>query len=526
MRAFALKKTLIKNKTQMKTLKKIFAMMMTVATVAVMAACAGANGDEASFIPKNATYVMHIDVASLWQKGELANADDLQTVRSLRSSLRSESPALDEMVGAMLKDPSSCGIDFGQQVCLFTDIDVETSGAVDGHIVVSAAMRSRSNFDKFLKELEDNADLDIDLEEEDGQTLVAFDDNVMMLFNDKRIFLASNISGRDDMVAYLESLANLKPKNSMAGVKKFQKYLAERKDVNLYLDYDRVMGNTIVSQSMLQLYGADITNAMRDCAYCMAGSFEKGRITFDFKAYNLPDIGEQRFNAALLDYMPSEVLSAATFAIDIPMLMKMLASMDRENNFDFMELDEPIEVKDYTVRDLINAFGGSFAIDFYGMRDDDGIPLVAAALDVKNETLVHDLLREAGLMADANGLYDLSAILPAWLYVGHGMAVASTDPAVASRAAQGQKGNGMMAVASKAKKGNYFYIDLNKNNWPQGLMQAIGIYDDPVADLVLGLLDHFEVENVRTDEGTATLFFSNEKENSLAFILQTLDKLN
>ncbi|MBR1766422.1 MAG: hypothetical protein IJ745_05220 [Bacteroidales bacterium] len=84
----------------------------------------------------------------------------------------------------------------------------------------------------------------------------------------------------------------------------------------------------------------------------------------------------------------------------------------------------------------------------------------------------------------------------------------------------------MMAVASKAKKGNYFYIDLNKNNWPQGLMQAIGIYDDPVADLVLGLLDHFEVENVRTDEGTATLFFSNEKENSLAYILQTLDKLN
>ena len=98
----------------MKTMKrKLFRLLpLMVAAVLFMVSCS--SKDEGTFIPKNASFVCHIDVASLWEKGDLANADNLKMVQSMRQNLKSEDPEFDQLVGAILKDPNSCGIDFRQ----------------------------------------------------------------------------------------------------------------------------------------------------------------------------------------------------------------------------------------------------------------------------------------------------------------------------------------------------------------------------------------------------------------------------
>lgn len=108
------------------------------------------------------------------------------------------------------------------------------------------------------------------------------------------------------------------------------------------------------------------------------------------------------------------------------------------------------------------------------------------------------------------------------------VAVLSTDPAVIANAQAGGKSNGLMTVADKAKKGNYFYMDLNLEDWPEELLALIGLNNNAISGIVssiFAMFDRIECETIDEQDGICNIYLSNDKINSLAYILQEVDKM-
>ena len=510
----------------MKTKKRYLLRVLPVLLVAaVMMASCSSGSDEAAIIPKNATLAGHIDMASLWKKANLANAENLQMVKSMREALQSEMPEMDQMVEAMLKDPSSCGLDFSHPVTFFVTTGNTTN---DETIVFAAAMKNRNDFTRFLLELEENADLDIDLEEQENQTIAELSMRSLLLFNDKwaLVNMSRSPAKTDDKMAdYLNSLLTLKPEESMAKDADFKKYLAEREDISVFVNYETLTkwnadGNP-ATQSAYRSAGIDgLVDQLKDMKICVFGSFDKGKMTLRSMTLNVPEafkgMVNKKFNADLLGYMPAETLVAMSYVINLENTVKTLLEGNDEVN-----LDEKVGIDDYTVRDVINAFGGSLVADFYGMRE--GVPYFAAALDIKDADLVRNLLDE---IAVQNGDIYTIDIAPLAIYLNNNVLLLSTDPAVIDNARMGGKSNGLMAVADKAGKGNYFYMNLDIQAWPDELLSMAGLYDNPIAEIILSMFDHAEAQSSTPTEGHFTLFMADKEQNSLAYILQEVDKMN
>ena len=176
----------------MKTMKRYLMRMLPamVAAAMFMVSCSSAS-DEGAFIPKNATDVMHIDLASLWKKGDLSNADNLQMVKSLRQHLQSSDNGSDKLLEAILKDPSSCGIDFRQPVCSFHEPAAEDFPGID-YCAVIAKMQNRSKFEQFLANLEEVLGNKVERKDTLGLTTIDLGETELLAYNDDKIFFIEN----------------------------------------------------------------------------------------------------------------------------------------------------------------------------------------------------------------------------------------------------------------------------------------------------------------------------------------------
>ena len=518
----------------MKTMKRYLLRMLPamVAAAMFMVSCSSAS-DEGAFIPKNATDVMHIDLASLWKKGDLSNADNLQMVKSLRQHLQSSDNGSDKLLEAILKDPSSCGIDFRQPVCSFHEPAAEDFPGID-YCAVIAKMQNRSKFEQFLANLEEVLGNKVERKDTLGLTTIDLGETELLAYNDDKIFFIENypelLMNMDEFdgkvlssIQYVDKLMKLKKEESMASNKYFDKYLAERKDFSYFMCY----GNQLLTSAnpmfnlLLQFYNEKSLEQFKEASMCIYGSFENGRLEITSKSYGIPEelqkFGTQKFNDGLLAYLPAQTLAAATFSVDMEAMAKFLDAMKDED----LSLDEPLGIKEYTLRDLMNALGGSLAASFYGMQE--GTPYFAAAVDIKDNKVARDLLNE--LAVNNGNVYTFDFFPAMQLVLNDKVAVLSTDPSVIANAQAGGKSNGLMTIADDAKKGNYLYMDLNLENWPIELLDLIGLNNNPIVEAIFSMLDRIEAKNIDEQNGKACIFFTNDKVNSLAFILQEVDKM-
>ncbi len=525
-------------KTNKRSLFRVLPVM--VAAALFMVSCSSGS-DEGAFIPKNATGVMHFNVASLCQKADLANADNLQMMKSLHESLQTLSPQGDKMVEAFMKDPSSCGIDFKQPVCAFSEpfpISEEDFNYNTEYSVVSAKIKNVKDFDKFIADLEEVMGEKFKHRDTLGMTALELGESELLAYDSKRLFFIENVpimisqmmdEPIDNVLTstqYLAKLLSLKKDESLASDKNFAQYLADRKDISYYLVYGNMLKITVNPAISLlnKFYTEEYLKQFEHAAMGIYGSFENGRIEVTTKAYGYPEelkkFGVQKFNDELLAYLPAQTLAAITLGLDLKATMEFFDKMNDEDK----TFDEPLGIKEYTLRDLVNALGGSLAATFYGMQE--GTPYFAAAVDVKDSKMVRDLLNE---MAVNNGNVYTFDFFPAMqLVLNDKVAVLSTDPAVIANAQAGGKSNGLMAVADKAKKGNYFYMDLNLEDWPKDLLALIGLNGTAVNSIVFNIFamfDRIECETVDSENGLCNIYLSNDKINSLAYILQQVDKM-
>lgn len=486
-------------------------------TALLFASCSK-KGNEGDVIPKEALFVANINVASLWQKGDLAHAGNLQMVQSLRQQLGALAPEADRMVEAFLADPSSCGLALERDITCFTVSN-------DGHfpVVVSAWMKDKKNFDSFLEQLDNATGLGIEKMKKHGLDITRLDNSLIVASNGERVlFVCDERSGSETLSDYASTLFNLKKEASMSSVDNFANYLTLNKDFGIFLPYENLMnlGGALAMSQISSLIPQQDMDQLKKAAIYILGNFEKGSIDITSGYYDMPKdlmaISDTRFNKEILDYMPEQGLIAFTCALNTSALVDYLGK-----NKDF-DVNTEVGLDDLTIADLIEAFDGSIALSFYGMQD--GKPLITLALDIDDSEAISDLIDAIGLVERCEHVYVSNEVPMLQVFLDDDVAVLSTDATLIANIAKGEKTQGLKALGTKAREGNYFYMNLNLEQYPADIVNLIGTND--MATFFLSLFDHIEcLPNNRT-EGLTHIYMADHETNSLAYILRSFDKLN
>lgn len=536
----------------MKKMKKLFLFALPLAAVMMLASCRNDAQREGAVIPRNASIVVTTNLQTLAQKGDLAKAKDMNTIKGLRQELRQSSPELDNLVGALMDDPARCGLDLKRNVTLFAANPEDNPFAFN--IVVSAWVASQKKFDTFLSDLKKNGGLDYETTDLKGLTGYDFEDFYAVSNGDRILFVLSSMDddkyydlpeealieydeeadthifdafeeaaegeeaaieetdGNNEVdYTYATNLFNLKQEESMAADKDFASFWKQRADISVYSYYGGIFSD--FGRDMMSEGTKELLDDMKDTRIYYNIAFEKGSIDITGGAYNMSErmreLVDHDFNKQVVDYMPAQALIAFTFGADLGNYLDLYAKILGLN------VNEKSGIKDYTLDDLVDAFEGSVALAFSGMKD--GMPHLTLAADVDETAVVKAILEEAGF-AQQGDIYSHTSA-PVWACFDDDIVLVSSDPAYASF----EKGKSLDGIAAKAKKGNYFYIDLDLQHYSAELLDWLG--SNPMMEAVLALFDHAELGSVDATHSEGHIYMSDKKMNSLAYILHSVDKM-
>jgi len=506
----------------MKTFKHYvkFAMPLIAAVAFLMTSCSGLKDKEAQ-VPQNAIFVANINVGSMWQKGELSNVDNIKSYGVLREGLSAAMPQLEQLLTNLLKDPSTTGIDTDKDLLLFAAMNGENLSDIT--VTFSATLKSKEAFTDFLNKASDIAGEKLAIEEGD-LSYANLDKDIVMAFNNKSVvIIAGGKSGSQK--DYAKSLFELK--ESLADNDHYKAYLDNRQDMGLFLPFANWFGEKgIMNNPMLKVLMTNANEALyaqlEKCSAYSVTSFENGSIVTTCKTLGNPTdnakfLGKGIDNS-LMAFMPSPTLTAFSFSVDMPACLEYIAN-DKASAEAF---NESIEELGCTVKDIVEIFAGNFVGSFYGMGKGN-MPLCAVAADIAKADLVNNFLQSAGLKAK-NNVYDLGSGMSLFF---DGKTIAfSTDANAPKAYAQGGYQNSLAVVADKIRKGNYFYMDLKIQDYPQAVLDLLDYKagNDALLDQVLSLLDYLEVVTTAPDEMKIILKLTDSR-NALATIIATADDI-
>lgn len=488
--------------------KNLFLML---GIVMILASCSK-GPKTAAYIPNDALVVTNINVKQILDKADAKNIDNISFIKIVRQELRSENAQLSDILDDIIANPTSTGLDLRE--------DIIYQMNERGNAALIIPMHKQSKFENFLTDLAAKNGISCNISKEDGFKKADLDIAIIAYNGDVAIIPLNN--GNPSELA--NDLFNLDKDKSLANSKNFKTYWKERSELGIWMDMNNLF-------SLIDQFGTDILASsgltkeyleeMRKGSFACNLVFDKGALRFvtsmqgidkkvmkDFK---------QDFNSDIIKYMPEKCL--ATFAFALPM-EKMVEMIAQTGEFD---VDEPI-VDGKSYRELSPAYGGSFVLSLFDFTTgNDGLrPLLACATDIKDAALVRKVMDNVSGFTKRDGMY----IMPDFgigeiLMCVNDKAVYMTNSEEAAKqfVAGGYK-NSMKEIASRVKKGNYFYADLNLLHYPDNIIQMV---PDNIAQLLCNYLDYTEIKGLSDTKGEWAIYLAEKKENSLLATLHFID---
>ena len=496
------------------------ALSLLVALLAVVTLASCSKGvDMGKYIPKDALYVLDFDMDELWDKADLDNIDQISFVKLGRQELRSENPWAADLVDAILKDPTSTGLNLKRDIAAYFCYNSDIDGAV------IATMHNKKKFEEFLNDFAKQNELTVKFEDKDGWRLatmvsefnvenyVAFNGDVAMLL----------FSGN-----CMDKRLTLKKDESLASDKRFREYWKNRSELSMWMGMKEIVSiaeqnGTDVKGALGQIYGEEYWKAIENASIAGNVVFDKGvmRMVFTYQGISDKIMKQymQKFDDELVDYMPEKTYATMAVAYNLEETMKVL---EANEEFD-INLDEEA-MEGVTVRDAVSAFGGSMLFSLFDLQVDNGsvMPMMALALDIKDADIVKKLLAEAGLTAVEENVYSLEGFFNFPIYVAmnkKAVFVTNSEAALECFKKGGNK-NAMKGIAKSVKAGNYVYADLDINHYPDGVKALI---PENIVVLMSKYFDYTEIKVNGTKNGEWDLYIKDKKQNSLLSTLHFVD---
>lgn len=219
----------MKNKLMPKLL--LFAALL-LTTLVSFESCSSCNKKRTTaMIPNDAGLVVLINMDDIWDKGDFKHIDQLGFIKNMRSDIKKEDPEIAKIVDDLLDDPKSCGLNLKGDVFFFMSKDMK-----DG--CLGCQVKSSSKFKKFLENLNNKFDVDIDISEESDYNL-ALIERFAICWNGSKAYGFSSES-RKDAEEQAKNLMSLKKDNSMAQNEHFKDFIKNAGDIGVFLNYENI----------------------------------------------------------------------------------------------------------------------------------------------------------------------------------------------------------------------------------------------------------------------------------------------
>ena len=476
--------------------------------VLVLASCSK-RPDYSRMIPKDAVFVMDIDLGQIWQKGDLENADNLSFIKLLRQELRNENAQTAAIVDGVFDNPASAGIDVRGDMAFY--VDVQTNATL------IATMKSQKKFEQFLQQLA--GDTPLDIVEKDGISTVSQVGGLpMTLAWDKEKVLLF-VNDNPDVA----KMMNLKKEESLAKNKDFSTFWDKRGDISMWFDFGNLM------HLVDDLGGAEAFAELGDyreemekmSGYCNF-IFDKGAIRCVFESFgfdknsDIMKIPADKLNEKVLAFMPEQTFLALSYAVNMEHFLKYMSKMDM-----YEEMMETEVVEGVTVFDIFSSLGGSIVASLYdfGTGEEGGLlPLFAAAADVKDAAKISETMSGLGLEQE-NGCWVVPQI-PLYVGIKDNVIFATDDASAAAKMQKEGYKNGLKEHSKGVKKGNYLFADLDIDHYPATVS---GLLPQSLVKLLRIYVDNAEFCTTNKTTGELVINLKEKKQNSLYTTLHFID---
>ena len=494
----------------MKKNNRFFAVMMALVCAAMMmVSCSKAP--EAALVPSNALYVVDLNVASLWQKGELDKSDNIGFVKMLRQELRNENAELAQLVDAIIENPSNSGLDLKHDLVGFA--------SSDGQFALAALVKSQKKFGETLKQLCDQTGIKASFKDDKYHIFKDESNTLNIVWDKHKAYICVNMNG----ASRADVLMNLKKSESMAKNDQFMDFWGKRDDFNMWMDFGRLLD---MMAPIMDKELPAIMDEFKESSYSFCLNFDKGQLVSNVYYFGkvtkmMKQMTNHKFNTDLLDYMPETALAALSMAVDIDTYIQYSEGAS----------DEVKEVLDteladgVTVRDLVKTLEGSAILGFTDLQfakdGKDVLPGLHLVADIKDEALLDNLLSSE--LPKTKGYYVVeNDLFPLYIAVANKVAVVTTDPAMAQRVLKGEKNSkGLKDIAKQIKRYNtYFYADLQIDHYPAELRDMM---PSEAVTLLRQYLVGMESYADQVNHGLFKINLVNKKQNSLFFTLHFVD---
>lgn len=468
----------------------------------------------AAFIPSDAATVTSINLNQLLDNADAKNIDDISFVKMARQELRNENPQIASIVDDIIADPTSTGLDLREDLILAVD--------KESNFIALAAMHKQSKFEDFVNDIASKNGIDISIEKKSGYKQFEVTGAKVAFNGDVAMFIIAN---HDD--AMLAHLFDLKKSESMASNKMFANHWKNRGAIAVWMGMDKIidLAELLNGYDIMAFSGLpeDYMDAVKNCNISCNLVFDKGafRLAFETQGIDSKWMKEykQDFNGDLVKYMPEKCLATLAYSCKMDKVVEMLAKSDEAD----IDVDETI-AGGKSMRQLMKAFGGSLLVDMFDIvgSGDDIVPQFALALDLVDADAIRAVLDDAGMEKEGDiykapdfGFGNLMVcISDKALYI-------TNSREAASKFSSGGYSNSMKGVASKVKKGNYFYADLNLGHYPASVTSLL---PGNLSSLLSQWLDYTEVQSLSDTRGEWAIYLTEKKENSLLYTLRFIDK--
>ena len=305
---------------------KSFSQMMLVffAAAFMLSSCSKKN-ELGKMVPKNAMFVMHLDIKSL--RSKLSWDDVKQTSWYQKANGDSTMNAWKKK---LLANPENSGIDLNSSVIFF----VAKDAGADAEMILEGYVKSASDFEQFNKNIDSTA-----TEKKDGDlNVLVFKNQSTVTWNNNHFVYAfdadaaksklpsingmntqNNMSSLVDksaaLAAYSKRLFSLSSDSSLEKNDRFAGLIKESGDVHAWINTEQIMNNS-GGLGMLGMLKLDVF--FKDNISTYTVSFDNGKITINQKGYAGKEFSDflQKYsggsiNTDLLKTIPSQNIVGA-----------------------------------------------------------------------------------------------------------------------------------------------------------------------------------------------------------------------
>lgn len=351
--------------------------------------CGGA--DYRNILPADSFMVVSVDNASLTKKCDAGPIEQNPLFAKLQQELakdQSITPEQREYILNLLKNPGESGIDQNKDIYLFSSLsDAANPEIAKAGLLIPLA--DKAKLEAMIAQFDQEESIKFQKEGDLSYVNISSNDDsaIVFAYNDIALLVFFSQVFADDPITIIKQLFAQDARNSIMGDKDTAAQISAKNDINFVVLYAGF--SSFLQNPMLNALPA--MAALKDVVIVGSVNFEKGQIVTDGSVKIKDAASKQKLQefyayiqpqkAALLNYVPKNVIGAIGYGINGGQLFSILAALPGYG----MMMSNPI------AKQAIEAIDGDLLISFAGM-DEARMPIASALVQVKDAAILQTLL--------------------------------------------------------------------------------------------------------------------------------------